>query len=380
MTLLLVVLLGFFGTVAFIGSRVAVSLLAIQTGSGPADIGLLFFLYSVAQVLLGVATGRWIDRVGLVLPGVVCALATMAGLGAVYAAPSWWTLVFCSIATGSMMMYCITGLNAAAGELGDPARRSASIAWYMFGNSAALGIGPVLTGFGVDLYGARAVFGLIALVPGILILCLWLGRARLVRPPRERPAAGEGAIALALSAPVRPALIVSLFGPLVYEMYTFFVPILGSAAGLSASQIGIALGTTAAVSVATRAVLPRIVRWLREWTVAWTTYLVSGSAFLALGWAASLPPLVVIATVIGVSHGIGNPVMMVLFHNSLPRDRQAEMYGLRGVLSTGALGGSPLIAGALSTVLGAIPVLGLVTGGCYVLAVYARRHGRARTA
>jgi len=47
------------------------------------------------------------------------------------------------------------------------------------------------------------------------------------------------------------------------------------------------------------------------------------------------------------------------------------------VLSTGALGGTPLIAGALSTVLGAIPVLALVTGGCYVLAAYARRHGRA---
>lgn len=378
MQLAIVVILGFLATVAFMATRVSVTLLALQSGASAFEVGALFAGFSLLQVTLGVWGGRWVDRAGLRLPGLVGGLLTLAGLAAVMISPGMASLAFCAAAAGSMMLYSVTGLAAVAGQLGDSTRRTANIAWFMFGNSAGLAVGPVLAGFGFDLLGTRAVFGLIALFPAGIVLILWRSGGQFRHTARAPTAGRTGMLQLALSPGVRPALIVSLFGPLIYEMFTYVVPVLGSAAGLSASQIGIVLGSSSAVSLLTRATLPRLARRLKEWTVAWATYLVGGSAFFMLAWSESMLPMLAIAMVIGVTHGVGNPILMSLYHASLPRERQAEMFGLRGVLGSSVLGCAPALVGALSAALGMTPVLGLVAAGTYALSGYAWRKAPTR--
>jgi MFS family permease len=49
---------------AFTGVRVAVSLQALTDGGSPFVIGVLMALMAVLPMMLGVASGRWTDRVG----------------------------------------------------------------------------------------------------------------------------------------------------------------------------------------------------------------------------------------------------------------------------------------------------------------------------
>ena len=66
--------------IAFAGSRIAVSLLAIHLQSSALTVGTLVAAYAVMPALLSVATGRWIDRVGLQRPFVIGSAASFGWL------------------------------------------------------------------------------------------------------------------------------------------------------------------------------------------------------------------------------------------------------------------------------------------------------------
>ncbi len=380
MALLQITLLGFTVTVAYMACRVALSLLALQSGESAMTVGVLFALFSVLQIGSGIHTGRWIDRAGLRLPGISFCLLTLASMGAVFLAPGLTTLALCAAATGSLMMYNLTGLSAVAGQIGGGARRSTNIAWYMLGNSAGLTVGPLFAGFGTDLIGAHRVFGVLMLLPVLIMLQLTLWRGRPARQQAVQDgtlhaAGGASTLALARSGAVFPALVVTLFGPSTYEIFTFAVPVLGVAAGLSASQIGIVLGSGSAMALSARVFLPALARRLNAWTVAWAAYATNGVGLVALACTEGMASMLAVGLVLGLAHGVANPTLMSLYHAALPRGREAEMFGFRGVMVAGVIGLLPLAVGAIGTLIGLPPVLAVVAAGGGVLSRYAWRHG-----
>ena len=56
------VLLTVLSHVGFVGSRITVSLSAINQGASPLEIGVLMALYAVIPMLLAVQAGRLVDR------------------------------------------------------------------------------------------------------------------------------------------------------------------------------------------------------------------------------------------------------------------------------------------------------------------------------
>src|ERR1043166_6315173 len=78
---LFVLLMTVMNHVAFKGSKVLISLYAIELGASPFLIGVLFAMYSLLSVVLSVYAGRVSDRFGPRFPmllgslGLACALA-----------------------------------------------------------------------------------------------------------------------------------------------------------------------------------------------------------------------------------------------------------------------------------------------------------------
>ena len=64
MAIYLIALMSTLFNTAFGGSRVAMSLLAIELGANPFGVGLLAALYGVFPMLLAIYAGKLIDRVG----------------------------------------------------------------------------------------------------------------------------------------------------------------------------------------------------------------------------------------------------------------------------------------------------------------------------
>ena len=68
MTIYLIVLINFLNQIGFSGSRVAVSLYALDLGASQFTIGVLVALYALCPVLLSIVIGKFADRVAPRLP------------------------------------------------------------------------------------------------------------------------------------------------------------------------------------------------------------------------------------------------------------------------------------------------------------------------
>src|SRR6188768_3804394 len=71
MAIYLIALASMLSYTAFGGSRVVMSLLAIELGANPLGVGVLAALYAICPMLFAIYTGRLIDRVGALAPMLV---------------------------------------------------------------------------------------------------------------------------------------------------------------------------------------------------------------------------------------------------------------------------------------------------------------------
>ena len=72
MTIYIIILLTFLTHVGFAGSRMAVSLFAVDRGATPFVVGTIVALYAVFPAVLALPAGRMIDRVGFRIPMLIC--------------------------------------------------------------------------------------------------------------------------------------------------------------------------------------------------------------------------------------------------------------------------------------------------------------------
>ena len=71
MHLNLILLIQLFNHTCFRGSKVLITLFAIELGASPVIAGVLFSMYSVLPAFLSVYIGRFTDRVGFRVPMLV---------------------------------------------------------------------------------------------------------------------------------------------------------------------------------------------------------------------------------------------------------------------------------------------------------------------
>jgi MFS family permease len=210
----------------------------------PFTVGALLSLYALLPMLLAVAAGRLIDRVGVARPMAWAGVALVAGIALPGVWPSLDALFVAATLIGLAFMVYHVALNHTVGSMGAPADRAVNFSWFALGFSVGGFCGPLLTGFAIDALGHRAAFLMLAAFPAAGLCALYLVRRRLPvrhpqharnrRAPRRRP--------VARAAPAR-AFVASALLATGWDLYTFVIPIYGSSVGLSASTIGIVMGS-----------------------------------------------------------------------------------------------------------------------------------------
>ena len=80
MTLRLAIVLTVLTHVAFVSSRMTVSLYGIRLGASPLTVGVLMALYAALPMLLAVYAGRQVDRIGPRRPMLVSSVGLVAGV------------------------------------------------------------------------------------------------------------------------------------------------------------------------------------------------------------------------------------------------------------------------------------------------------------
>jgi MFS family permease len=141
-----------------------------------------------------------------------------------------------------------------------------------------------------------------------------------------------------------------------WDLYTFVMPVYGSSIGLSASTIGVIMGTFAAATFAVRLAMPALSRHLKEWPMVIAAMAIAGVSYALFPLAKSVPPLMALSFLLGLGLGCAQPFIMSLLYAASPPGRQGEVIGVRTTMLNGSHTFLPLAMGALGAALGMGPV------------------------
>jgi MFS family permease len=383
MTLLTIIAVGVLTHTTFVSARMVGSLYALANGASAFTVGVLMALFALVPMLTAVRAGRWLDAVGPLKP--LAAGSALLAAGSVlpalfpYAVADIAPLLVAAslIGTGSMLIQQTT--IQLVGERADPGRRAADFSWLALGASVASLTGPVASGLLIDFGGHRLAFAAITVLTLGNGALLYAHRARLAS--RRAPARVADAPPMfdLLSAPdVRNVLLAVVLISMSWDLQTFMMPVHGTAVGLSASEIGLVLGSFAAATFAIRLAMPALSRRFREWQVLTFTLFMAALAFALTPWFGSFAPLAGCAFLLGLGLGAAQPNVMSLLHERAPPGRVGEALGLRTTLMNSSHVLLPLVFGAAGSVLGARVVFLLMAVVLAVGGLAARRISRRR--
>ncbi|MDB5901343.1 MAG: hypothetical protein JWM26_221, partial [Betaproteobacteria bacterium] len=250
MSIYLVVLVTVLTHTSFKGSKVLISLYALDLGANPLLIGVLFSMYSAFPVVLSVYAGKLSDRYGYRPPMLFGAIGLTGGLLLPFAVPTVPMLFVSATLVGLCYIFYTVSVQHLVGSIGDGAARTRNYSIFSLGVALTALLGPTTAGFAIDLIGHRWTYLLLSALALVAVAALALF-PQLVRAPRaqHKPQAAQADHRLAdlvRDAPLRRALIAAGIIETGLELFNFFLPIYARSLGMSASRIGLIMGSFAA--------------------------------------------------------------------------------------------------------------------------------------
>jgi MFS family permease len=357
-TLTLLIFITLLNHSVFAGTRVAASLYALHLNATPFTIGVLMALYAFLPMLFAVSMGRMTDRIGARTPMLIGSVAIACGAILPFLWPGMASLYFASVLIGSGFMLYQVAAQHIVGYIGKPEDRPMNFSMSALGFSISGFAGPMIAGFGIDAFGHTATFAALAAFPLVPIAVLGLNRLRMPQPHAHAspPVPGRSVADLLRHRDLRPVFITSGLLAAAWDMFTFAIPIYGSRVGLSASSIGLVLGTFSVATFVIRGLLPTISRRLTAWPLLAASLAIAGASFFLFPLLERAGLLMAVAFLLGLGLGMSQPMVMSLLHNTVPAGRVGEAIGVRMTLVNISQITIPLLFGALGTALGMVPV------------------------
>jgi len=332
-------------------TRVTASLLVLHQGYPAWMLGALLSLFAVAPIGLSLWAGRLADRHGLHRPlGVGVVLGALgAGVAVVSQAPV--ALAVAALATGGAISVAAVGIQREAGLMArDPSDLKRVFSWVSLGPAVSNAAAPVVVGLLIDHVGFRAGFVFAALLP----LLAW-GVAQ--RVPRQVPAAYAAAATggraprawnLLRHGPLAALLMVNLSLSSCWDSHSFAVPVLGHVRGLSASAIGLVLGSFAVAATVVRLAISRFADHLHERTALRSAMALATLTCAIYPWLPGLPGMLLGSSMLGLALGSVQPMVLAMLHQVTPANRHGQALGLRMLCTNAATIVMPMLFGLLA--------------------------------
>jgi MFS family permease len=359
MTFYFVVALTVLNHIAYKGSKMLVSLYAIDFGGTPFEVGILFSLYSLFSLFIAVHVGRLSDRVGprrLMLIG-CCGLG--GGLLLPFIWPRMGMLYVSATLIGALYIFFTVSAQHLIGASGAGHARTRNFGFYSLGVGITSLCAPPLTGFSIDHFGHQTTYALLAIFPLITLALLLFFRRVMPHAAAKSAPAKHRATDLLRNIPLRRALITAGIIETGGELYNFYMPIYGHSVGLSASRIGLIIGVFGFALLLSRVVMPALVRRSSEEAVLFGSLALAAATCVLFPFVADPLMLAAISFVLGLGLGCCGPLSMILTYNRAPEGRAGEAIGLRQSFNKFIEAVMPLLFGSLGTALGLGPAFWL---------------------
>ena len=331
-------------------TRVTAALWLLHHGYGEWTVGMLISLSAAGPVLLSLWAGHLADAYGLHRPLLIGAAMGLAGALAAFIHPSPWTLVPAALLCGSAVGIMAVAIQREAGLIGESAGELKRVfSWVSLGPALSNALSPVIAGLLIDHAGERAAFGFAALLP----FAAWLlGRQvprHEIRGHESKGGRGHAAWKLLRLPSLRNLLLLNVVLTACWDSHSFVVPVVGHARGLSASSIGVVLGSFATAAVLVRLVIARWASRLDEMLVLRGAMALVALVMAVYAWLPGTAGLVCGSALLGLALGSYQPMILSALHQVTPADRHGQALGLRMLVSSGMSLTMPLGFGLLAT-------------------------------
>ena len=357
MPITLVLILSTATFVSMKGSRVLLTLFAVDLGAGPLGTGLLFALYGLAPFLLVISAGRIADRFDnrvLMYWGLG---GFTASLALPFAFPGLAMLYIAAPLIGFTTMLFVVATQNLVGVLSTRATRTRNFSYYSLGESSASIIGPVCVGLAIDGFSHPVTFLFLALFTAGCGVLLVAKRGALPDSPRGEETQSPRSMKDLLRLPaMRNTLLTNGVVMAGLDLFNLYMPVYGLGIGLSATTIGLILGSFGAAAFIIRLVIPPVTARWGERAMLSAALALSVVAFVSFPLTSSPLLLGVAAFVLGLGLGCGQPLSMILAFNAAPQGRNAEAIAMRLAVSYGAHVVIPPLFGAIGASLGIAPI------------------------
>ncbi len=337
----------------------AAPLQALQAGYNTWAVGLLLALFAALPVVTAMATGRLTDRHGYHRPVHLAVALTVLGTGLAVLAcwlPGWWGFGLQCVGAACSGVGTNIGLIAIQRTAGllvqGSTERLRVFSWLGMAPSLSNVVGPVLAGFVIDAAGYAWANGVMMVLP---LAALWFARA----VPRERRvvaaanAVTESSSWDLLRLPgLKRLLFVNWLLSASWDVHSFAVPVLGYSRSYNASTIGLVLGAFTLSVTLVRFIIPMLAHRLNEVTVLRTAMVLTGLVFMTYPFAATPWLMGLCATLLGLTLGTVQPMIMSTLHHMTPANRHGEAIAFRSMAINASSSIMPLAFGLAGTTLG----------------------------
>lgn len=360
MTIRPILLIHVFSHTCFRGSKVLMTLFALDLGASPIVAGLLFSTYSLLPAFVSVYAGRLADRVGPAVPMLVGICGMLAGLVIPIVVDGLLALALCAAVVGTCYIFYNVSVQGLIGTLGEGIDRTRNYSLFAMVVGITALLGPLVAGFSFEHLGGPGAYVVMTALTTIPALVLTVTARRLPRGSGSKASGtGSGAMGLLRHPPLRHMLIVSGIIETGNELGNFLLPVYGTKIGLSPSEIGIVMAALAVALLSVRALIPVLVKRLGEPMLLAASMAVAAIACLVAPLADSFATLSMAAFVMGAGIGCGAPLGMTLVYNRSPPGRTSEAIGLRQTVNKSTEVAVPVVFGGATTAsaaLGMIPI------------------------
>jgi MFS family permease len=341
----------------FGGSRVVISLYALEQGANQLTIGTLMALYAVCPMLLAIYAGRLTDRLGPRIPMLAGTTGVTIALLLPALVPGLNTLYVSALLLGSSFHFFFVAVQGTAGGIGGIEHRARNFALVSLGFSAAGFFGPLVAGFSIDRLGYQATFLLLACFPLVPILLLVFKPGFLPKvAKRDLQDGPPRTLDLLRIKGLRSTFVASGIISSAWDLFQFYMPVYGHSLGLSASAIGGILGVFAAATFVIRMVLPALARRFSEAQILTYAIFLAAGTFLLFPLFENGYALAAVGFVLGLGVGCGQPMSMSLIYALSPPGRASESAGLRVTVNNIMHLVIPLLFASVGTAFGYAPV------------------------
>ena len=333
-------------------TRVAASLAVLKQGHPDWVVGVLLSLYAVAPIVLSLWAGRLADRFGFHRPVRWAVGMALVGASLPVFTQHLAALALSGLLTGGAVSVAAVAIQREAGLMArDASDLKRVFSWVALGPALSNSLAPVIAGLLIDQVGFRAAFAFGALLPLLAV-------AAASRVPRQ-PALPAGAVHQAapghafelLRLPVlRNLLLVNVAMAAAWDAHSFTVPVVGHARELSASAIGLVLGSFAIAATVVRLAILAWADRIDERRALLAALTLASSVLLVYAWLPGAAGMMLGSALLGVALGSVQPMILSTLHQAAPPDRQGQALALRMVFTNVATIAMPAGFGLLALV------------------------------